>query len=833
MAQSVPLAPSSWQFRQVGTTTWYPATVPGTVHTDLLANGLIEDPFYRTNERGQQWIEQADWEYRTQLTIAQDMLNHENLELYCQGLDTYATLYLNDSVVLHTNNMFRSWKANLKPFAKAGSNELRILFESPVKKVMPAYNAMGFTVPVSDNDQAEVKVSVYSRKAQYHFGWDWGPRLVTSGIWRPLYLRAWSSVDITDLFVKQLALSPDNTVQLEAQTTVMATQKGSATLRLYVDGQSEPLVQREVLLLKGHNQLNVRCQLEQVQRWWPRGMGSPHLYTFRAEVATAAGVQKDTSIRRGFRTIEVVQENHASGQSMYFRVNGKPLFVKGANYIPQDNFLPRVTHDQYRHVLQTAVDCHMNMIRVWGGGIYENKIFYDLCDELGLLVWQDFMFACAMYPPWEDLKRNIYQEALENVRRLRNHPSIALWCGNNEIAQYMNQHYWKRTPNDFRSPADSLLLRHTYEDIFHNILPSAVKALDDEKFYWASSANGDNYEINYTANQPKGDAHYWGVWWGKEPFENFNRNIMPFMSEYGFQSFPELETVKKYALPRDYHIESEVMKAHQRSSIGNGTITYYMKEYFKVPNRFEDFLYVGQLLQAEGMRMAVEAHRRAMPFCMGTLYWQINDCWPVASWSSMDYFGRWKAQQYAMRRAFAPVLLTSFQQGDTLDIFMVNDTEAELEGTLQYRLLTLEGKQLQAGQLPMRAAATGSTRVHSLQVSSLLGSARPEGTVLQLTGISTTGEVLSTHNAFFARPKDLQLPRAKLQVTIVDKKTIEVKAENLARFVWLQWPDGINVFSDNYFDLLPGEKRRITCKLPGDQGLELRQLKVTTLDRLQ
>jgi len=474
-------------------------------------------------------------------------------------------------------------------------------------------------VPVSNNDQADERVSIFTRKAGYHFGWDWGPRFVTCGVWRPITLNAWDNIQIEDLFIKQLKID-GNSANMEAQLTATSTSQGVKTLQIFVNGSQSPIYDKEIMVLNGDNILAARFDMNNIQLWWPNGMGEQKMYTFKAVLSDKKNEIASAQVKRGLRTIEVVNESNAKGKSFYFKVNGKSVFMKGANYIPQDNFLPRVTRERYEHVINTAVSSHMNMLRVWGGGIYENDLFYELCDEKGILVWQDFMFACSMYPPFQYLRLKIQDEATYNIKRLRNHPSIALWCGNNEILQFMNQNYWGQTKKNFNNAKDSMTVVNTYAEIFFNILPAAVKACYDEKFYWSSSCSPENYSTKFSGDALTGDFHYWGVWHGKEPFENFNIKIAPFLSEYGFKSFPELETVKKYAIPSDYSIDSEVMKAHQRSGIGNAAIAFYMKDWFKTPAKFENLLYVGQILQAEGIKIAIEAHRRSKPFCMGTLF---------------------------------------------------------------------------------------------------------------------------------------------------------------------------------------------------------------------
>ena len=513
-------------------------------------------------------------------------------------------------------------------------------------------------------------------------------------------------------------------------------------------------------------------------------------------------------VKRGLRTIEVVNESNSKGKSFYFKVNGKPLFIKGANYIPQDNFLPRVSKERYEHIINSAVSSNMNMLRVWGGGIYENDIFYELCDEKGILVWQDFMFACSMLPALENLRTNIQAEAAYNVKRLRNHPCIALWCGNNESTQFINEKFWGHTKNNFKTPKDSASVFNMYSEVFNSILPAAVKAYDDEKFYWSSSSNNENFSMKFNFSIKTGDVHYWGVWWGKQPFEKYNEVVGPFMSEYGFQSFPELETVKQYTIPTDYDINSEVMNAHQRSTIGNGTITYYMKEMFNVPAKFEDFLYVGQVLQAEGIKIALEAHRRAKPFCMGTLYWQIDDCWPVASWSSIDYYGRWKAQQYIAKKAFTDFLISPVKENDSIKIFAVSDIYKSSNAIVQISLIDFDGKVLKTDSKQIVLPENSSQLIYSFNEQDWVSRDNRKNTFLCMK-LKIDNTEVSQNNYYFEKPKNLSLSKPKISIKQIDENTIELTSTKLAKSVWLSIPGVNNAFSDNYFDLIPGEKKII------------------------
>jgi len=822
---------SGWEFRAAGDTAWLPATVPGVVHLDLLAAGKIEDPFYRTNERDLQWIDKNDWEYRTTFDASPELLAHEGIELDFEGLDTYADVYLNDSLILEAHNMFRRWVVPVQGALRPGANQLRIYFHSPIEIGLEKYDAQGYVIPVSDNDQSETgglgekKVSVYTRKAGYHYGWDWGPRFVTSGIWRPVTLRAWHGPIIRDLFVKQ-----ENLTKAEAQLVALietespGVTKGDWVIRL----NGAEFSRQPATLTTGLNRTALAFTLDKPQRWWPNGLGEP--YRYEVSVALEAGGHKLTNrtVKVGLRSLELVQEPDSVGASFYFRVNGEPLFMKGANYIPQDNFLPRVGPERYEHILESARSTHMNMIRIWGGGIYENDLFYELCDQKGLLVWQDFMFACAMFPGDDAFLENVRQEAVDNVRRLRQHPSVALWCGNNENLSAWEGWGWKQRAEAEQGPEVAAAIWHAYDTLFHHILPGVVAEYDPDRPYWASSPQAAQ---GVKENWLSGDVHYWGVWWGKEPFSNYAARTPRFMSEYGFQSFPELATVRQFAEESDWDIYSEVMQAHQRSSIGNGTIDTYLKRHYLPPKDFPSFLYVGQVLQAEGLKVGMESHRRQMPYCMGSLFWQIDDTWPVASWSSIDYYGRWKALQYYARRAFAPVLISLEAVDGRVRAYAVSDRREAVPAKLLVQVLTLAGELVYQDEQTLTLAPNQSAQVWSGDKEVLLDYHDPAELVVSAR-LWAGDNLLSENLLYFVSPKEMSLPDPGLTAEVLPASggyAITLRTERLARHVWVSVPGVEGQFSDNYFDLLPGEERVITFSPQAETAGIADKLQVWTL----
>lgn len=799
---------SGWQFKQADKTEWLPAQVPGTVHTDLLANGLIEDPFYRMNEKDQQWIERKDWEYQTIFTVGSDIITKDKIVLDFQGLDTYADVYVNDSLIMEANNMFRNWQVDVTEIVHRGENELHIYFHSPIKKTEPIYDSVRYTIPVSSNDHADKKLSIFSRKAPYHFGWDWGPRFVTSGIWRPIVLRAWDRATMEDLAIEQKMLT-EGSAEMLVHVQYMVTKPFVGEIEIIVNGKS--VKSNTVDLVHGRQTTNFNFSITNPKLWWPNGMGGQNLYEIEVLLKKGVTIVDRYKTRLGLRTIELVQEDDRHGSSFYFMVNGEPVFAKGANYIPQDNFLPRVTPERYEHILQSAVDANMNMIRVWGGGIYENDIFYDLCDEKGLLVWQDFMFSCAMYPGDSTFLENVQAEAEQNVKRLSTHPSMALWCGNNEIL--MKWHGWRNNSNEegnqtplWNNPEDSITIVKGYHDIFKGILPDVVKSHGRGVPFWESSPSSKK---GIFADWKTGDAHYWGVWWGQEPFEAYRKNIGRFMSEYGFQSFPELATIKTFTEEEDWDIYSEVMEAHQRSSIGNKTIANYMSMHFHEPKDFENYLYLSQLLQAEGVKVAMEAHRIKKPYNMGSLVWQLDDCWPAASWSSIDYYGRWKALHYYIKKSFNEVIVAFEADENEVKVYIVSDRQGELKGTLILDLVDLDGKKLVGHEKKIKVAENGSEMVWKSSKKDLLKKLKPEEVIITARLVHQN-ETIAENIFFFVPYKSLKLLEPTIKYDFIEKEGklfVEINSNKVAIGVSLK-ADGLDIrYSDNYFTLIPKETK--------------------------
>ena len=810
---------SGWQFRQRDSGEWFPATVPGTVHTDLMANGKIEDPFYRLNELGMQWIDKKDWEYKTVFPVDGDLIEKKNQRLTFYGLDTYADVFLNGERLGVANNMFRTWVFDISGKLKAGDNELRVVFDSPTRRGLEEMKRYGLRLP-ADNDQSERggmgkdRVSVYTRKAPYHYGWDWGPRLVTSGIWRPVLLEAWDGMKVENVYIRQADVS-EKLATLSADVRVKADDGQNVEIEVSNDGKI--LVAVKEKLEKGENDISVPFDIVNPRLWWSNGLGKQNLYTFTVRVKGDRGMVAEKEVTTGLRSLKLVRKKDQWGESFGFELNGVPVFAKGANIIPNDIFLPRVTPELYEKMVADAANANMNMLRVWGGGIYEDDVFFKLCDRYGIMVWHDFMFACAMYPGNEEFLNNIRQEAIDNVVRLRNHPCIALWCGNNENAlawRHGSPGGWGWKQQFTKEEQDTVF--KAYYDVFHDLLPRVVDEYMPGCDYWPSSPMAGPEPTQHGLDgTTSGDQHYWGVWHGFRPLESYDEVTTRFCSEYGFQSFPEMSTIQKYALPEDYDIDSDVMKSHQRSYIGNGRISDYMKMYYRVPKDFEQFIYMTHVLQGLSTKMAIEAHRRNMPYCMGSLVWQLNDCWQVASWSTTDYYHKWKAAHYMIRDCFKEVIVAPKWQNDSLLVYAVSDRSQPTNAELSVEVMDFFGKVVYAEKANVEVPANTSTVLVRMERSSLLRGVT--GTdALAVIRLTSGGRVVDEKNVYFEYHKNLNLPKDPgLSVRVQGEgkeKYILVTTNKLACNVMFALSGGTAFFSDNYIDILPRRTYKIDVK---------------------
>jgi beta-mannosidase len=832
---------SGWQFRAVANTDradvkeWHPARVPGVVQTDLLSNKLIPDPFDRDNEFRLQWIGLADWEYQTTFQVDATTLAHDHVDLVFAGLDTFADVYLNDQAILHADNMFRHWRIPAKAGLKPGPNTLRIVFHSAVEKMIPYAKSLPYILPsISTHNygnEENIATAPYTRKAPYNYGWDWGPRFMTEGIWQPVRLETWDALRIENFHIHQQSITAD-LANVTAEVEIEASRPTSATLTLAHDEMSGAQTAdgtQTLQLNAGINHVSVPLRIAAPKRWYPVGYGAQNRYRFSAQVRMGRDIAAHAETRTGLRSIELRRVPDQWGKSFEFVVNGISVFAKGADVIPFDSFPNRVTPEIHRGILQSARDAHMNMVREWGGGYYESDDFYDICDELGIMVWQEFMFGGDMIPGDVPFQENVRQEAIDQIKRLRDHPSIVVWCGNNEVETGW-WHWGDR--QEFKASISPEARDRVWQDyvvMFADILRSAVAQYADPVPYTPSSPSANFEEI--PDNQHNGDMHYWAVWHQQAPASDYTKQFPRFMSEYGFQSFPEMRTIRTFAnQPGDFDIRSTVMQAHQKNKGGNERILTYMLREYREPKDFASFVYLSQVQQAEIIKIGAEHLRRQRPRTMGSIYWQLNDCWPVASWASIDYYGRWKALHYYARRFYDDVLISPFLHDDKVDVYVVSDKLQPLSATIHMRLLDFAGNALLEQAKDIQIPAQSNAIYFSVDRAAVSAKADLRKSFL-VFDLDVAGKRVSRNLIFFEVTHDLELPVApQIETTLRkagDDYTVTVQASKLARNVYLSFGD-LNVeTADNYFDLLPGEP--VTIHLKSSATLEQIQSALKTM----
>ena len=827
-----------WQFRLVPgnaqadahpqATQWHAVSVPGTVHTDLLGNGLIPDPYVGAPEAGLQWIGLADWEYRAYFDIAPDARHAARSDLVFEGLDTLAEVFLNGERVLEADNAFRTWRVPVQKQLRPGRNELRVVFHSPITALLPKVQAMphklagNYPSPYGD-EPADAMTANFVRKPGYHYGWDWGPRYVTAGIWRNVVLQQWDALRIADVHVRQDRVEAER-AELEVQVGLDVARAGRYQLRLWQtgpDGVRKQAASRSLDLNAGADTVHVPLTLAQPQRWFPAGYGAQPLYRFDVEISDDGGVLATAGRRTGLRSVALRRAPDAQGRDFHFEVNGIPVFAKGANYIPFDMFEPRVSEAQLRRVLQSAVDANMNMIRGWGGGYYESDRFYDIADELGLMVWQDFMFGGGMQPAYDAAFRaNVVAEARDNVRRLRDHPSIVLWAGNNE--EEIAWKYWGHG-KDLKAadPGFAEQVWAGYVQLFGHDLRAVVAEEGGGIAYWASSPSDDLAEV---ANTPaSGDMHYWEVWGNPaHPPSQYLKVTPRFMSEYGLQAWPVQSTIDAFATREEQGIASPVIQAHQKFMAGKGNerLLHYVRMEFGEPARFDDFVYLSQVMQAEGIELAALHHRASRPYTMGSLYWQLNDVWPGASWSSIDWFGRWKALQFHARRFFAPVAVAALRGDGHTEVSLLNDRTEARRGELRLRVMSLQGKLLRDERKAVTLAPLSATRVADHADAALLAGADP-ATMVAVFDLQVEGEPASRSLVYFAAAKQMGWAAPGLHTDWGRDGAdylLELRADRLARAVWIDFGAIDAAPSDNALTLLPGE--RVAVRVSSSASLD-------------
>ncbi|MFQ7073527.1 MAG: beta-mannosidase [Christensenellales bacterium] len=787
----------AWRMREADSETWHSAHVPGSVYADLTADGTMPDPFWRENELDAFERMKKDYVYQRAFTVTEAQLAHAHVELVCEGLDTLAHVSLNGHEIAFADNMHITWVWDVKEQLNTGENTLEIRFDSPIRYcAKKAEEAPGW-----ESSDATPGFR-HLRKAHCMFGWDWGPRLPDAGIWRPIFLRTWDAARLENALMLQA--HHDGVVDVTIRPEIAGESAWSAEITA-PDG--------EVMIIPKTTAAEQVVTIQNPQLWWPNGLGKQPLYRVTVRLATG-----DTRMWRiGLRTMTVSREKDEWGEEFCHVVNGVKVFAMGADYIPEDNILARVTPEWTRRLLEDCKAANFNAIRVWGGGYYPDDAFYDICDELGLMVWQDLMYACAFYDLTPDFERSIRVETHQNVARLRHHASLALICGNNEMEMFMagansaliNHRTWEFVPTYPHHITD-------YVKMFEYILPAIVKETAPQTYWWpASPSSGGNFDAPNDEN--RGDNHYWDVWHGEKPFTEYRKFFFRYASEFGFQSFPCLKSVEQFTLPDDRNIFSRVMERHQRNQAANGKILSYLSQTFRYPNSFDDLLYASQLMQAEAIRYGVEHWRRNRGRCMGAIIWQLNDIWPVASWASIDYYGRWKALHYAAKRFFAPVMISAEEEGElsqnpkineyhpaplekSFRLNVCNETLRDVTGEVVWALRTPDGAIVRQNQQTLTIPAMSAKWLDKVDCAD----ASLTGHYVSFAFV-VDDVALSEGTCIFCAPKHFEFVDPRLTVE-TRGDTLVVTSHAYAKQVWLESEDADLLLDDNAFDMNPGTK---------------------------
>jgi len=776
-----------WRFKAEGGRSnrvrqWMDAEVPGTVHTDLMRNGKIPDPFYRMQERDVQWVESEQWVYRRTFVVPKDLLKETVVELVAMGLDTVASVSINGKPAGRSANMFVEHRFDVKRLLRAGKNTIEMRFDSPVQWAKRLERKHG---PLRVALEAH---RVYIRKAQYSFSWDWGPKLTTSGIWRPIRLEAHSVARLADPFVKVLSADKKEAIVV-VSANVVRRDAGPLRVSVEISGGSEAVNIRRTV--RG-NRFSARLRLPRPDLWWPNGYGEQPMYLAHIALEEGGEVLQAVDVPFGIRTVRLLQEKDSQGSSFVIEVNGAKIFCKGADWIPSDSFIPRLTEKTYGTLLSMAKDAHMNMLRVWGGGIYEEDLFYDLCDRLGLMVWQDFMFACGEYPEQQPFIQNVKSEAEKAVARLRNHPSLVVWCGNNECE-------WLFCSENPSKTADQM----TGAPIFRDLLPAVCRRLDGTRPYWRSSPFGKGSPND----ESNGNHHQWVVWSAWNDFKKYEQDNARFVTEFGFQAPAHAKTMARVMLPADCTPQSAVMEHHNKQEEGTERLFRFQAAHYRVGDTFEDFVYKGQLVQAEALKCAVEHWRRRKFDTAGSLFWQLNDCWPVSSWSVIDSDLRPKAGYFYAKRFFSPVLVSIKRAGRGVQVWLTSDLLQPVRGELTVELLSFTGKVEWKKRANISMAANASRRV--LDVAEREYTSFPEDRHYLLATFESEGVILSENRFFFVEPKHFRLPAARPHASVRWAADVEgvlvLRAAGFVKNLFVDLPGAI--LEDNFVDLDGGRTR--------------------------
>ena len=800
----------NWTMRCVEDSQWQEARVPGTVYTDLLRNGNMEDPYWKDNEDAICSLMEKDYEYQCTFQ-GEETEDLSNAFLRFEGLDIVADIYLNNVHVGNAESMHRTWEYPVKEVLSPGENTLKVVFHSPLKFIAQAYKKYG---NIGNDDTYEG--FMHLRKAHYMFGWDWGAHLPDAGIFRPVFLCSVSHGRIDSVYIRQQ--HEENKCTLKFKGDCIRETPGEYQWRVLVtapDGQKY----ETALSAEGEGQLVI----EDPELWWPNGLGDQPLYQVEAQLLYEGNVEDTWKKRIGLRTMTMQRKKDQYGESFAHEVNGKAFFAMGADYIPEEHLLGRRCEEKTRRLLEDCRLANFNVIRVWGGGFYPDDWFFDICDELGLVVWQDFMFACSVYELTPEFEANIRKEFADNIKRLRHHASLGLWCGNNEMEMFVDERCWVTKASEVRD----------YLFMYERIIPEVLREYDPETFYCpASPSSGGSFD---NPNDPdRGDVHYWKVWHGNRPFSEYRKHFFRYASEFGFQALPSQKTIETFTEdPDDWNLFSYIMEKHQRNYGANGKIMNYMQQTYRYPGDFDTVIYASQLLQADAIRYGVEHFRRNRGRCMGAVYWQLNDCWPVISWSSIDYTGRWKALHYYAKRFFAPVMISCHEESWLTQEANMNRQHFQFEKSIHLNVTneTLKDREILVKWYVRNAAAEILREEHAkIQVPALESVWLPKAELPEIDVFTQyvsfeaweNGECVSGGTVIFSYPKYFRYEKPELTCK-VEGNQITVSSPVYAKSVEILNEQEDLVLSDNYFDL-NGDSRTVEILRGKPEGLKLRSV---------
>jgi beta-mannosidase len=802
----------SWKMKETGKKNWIDASVPGSVFKDLLDAGLIEDPFYRDNEDKTLKLSYNDYEYIKEFDISGDLLRHDKILLCCGGLDTLSEIKVNGQLVARTFNMHRSYEFDIKEIIERGSNNIHITFFSPTRyieklqKEKPLYKR---------TDDMVLDGFYHLRKAHCMFGWDWGPKIPDSGIWRDIDIKFFNDARLKDIYITQD--HKEGHVKLDIDINFEIWNSGDFNLKVEVESPDDKKIfrERKISGIK-ENKAVVSVDISDPKLWWPNGYGSQNLYKISIDLIKGNEVLDAKEMMIGLRTFKLKQEKDRWGTSFRFEINDISVFARGANYIIEDSLISRYSYERTRKLIANCVYANFNCIRVWGGGIYPHDYFFELCDRYGIIVWQDFMFSCSIYPSDNEFIEDVKLELEDNIKRIRNHPSLCLWCGNNEIEWILDMIDRQtsieiQAPPKYKLALPMKLLKRMYHHLFEDIIPDIVNRYDPGRIYWPSSpSSGGRFDDPNDEN--RGDVHCWEVWHGMRPFDYYGNHYFRFTSEYGFQSLPGIKTIKSFTLPEDRDIFSYIMEKHQKSESANSKTIAYLSETFRYPKDFRSLLYISQLLQAEAVKNGAESWRRNRGRCMGSIYWQLNDCWPGTSWSSIDYYGRWKALHYYAVRFYAPVLISAVDDGSRLvNVFVVNDTLKEVKGDIEWKLRDRGSGIISKKKENISVASLTAESCIELDLKNAVSEDNMRNVYLEFS-LYARGECISFGTLLFVKPKHFDFINPGIKAVLYERKEkfiIALESSAYAKSIELSLKNEDCIFNDNYFDLSAGRIKEV------------------------